>query len=350
MNNINFPQLDGKTSLGEFGRYIAGLSTLLDVTVKMQTEARLSGDIEQESLKKLEAAELHALIGRLSFIPLVGNKMISLPALAKESRMIAIDATTIVEDIEEAREIKMECTQHDYKEVITARLNSPTQKDKLRKYKERVAEVVKRTQADEVDLFTLDKKALKVLQEKRNTNPKEMTSEDHKALFAADMRQTLCELIGSGGRTEAINFITDYLFKPDPRLSVAEQRKRKYSITDAHMLLEALKDKYNIVEPSKKNEMVTNVSALPLHAYLHITYKNKKKVRDTDYVYIVKGNGEGSRKVIKVGSEIEICDIEDIVSYRKINKYEERTTIKELRNAYKQVKEANEKKNEEAPF
>lgn len=347
MNKINFPQLDGNTSLGEFGNYIKGLSTLLDVTVKMQTEARLSGDVEQESLKKLEAAELHALIGRLSFMPLVGNKMLSLPSIAKESRMIAIDVTTIEEDIKEAQEIKIECTQHDQKEVITARLNSPTQKAKLEKYKERVAEVVRKTQVDGVDLFTMDKKYLKELRDKRQTDPKSMTDADHKALFAADMRQTLCELLGSGGRSEAVTFIIDYLFRPDPSLSVTEQIKKKYSITDAHMLLEALKDMYNITEPSKRNSMVTNSTLLPTHSYLHITYKNKKGIRDTDYVYITKGNGAGSRVVRKVGAETEVCDIKDIVSYRKVNRYEERTTIKELQKAYKKVRLAQESK---APF
>jgi len=349
MNKQIFPQLDGNTSLGDFGGYIKGLTSLLDVTVKMQTEARESGNVEQEALKKLEAEELHAFIARLSFVPLVGNKMIALPTLAKESRMIAINATTIVEDVEEAIEIKKECKVHGQSEVITAKLNSPKQKVKLKQYKERVADVVQQSLMDGINLFSIDKENLAELKSRRITDINSITPEEDLTLFAADIRETLCGLLGSGGRNEAVTFLREYVFRPDPALSKEEREEKMYSVTDAHMLLEALKDQYGIKEPSKRPLYPSDTREIPTNTYLHITYRNKKDVEDTDYVYVRMGDKPGSRKVIKVGRNSIVCDIRDVISYRKVNKYEERTTIKELKKAYKMVISAQER-NEEAPF
>lgn len=337
--DINFPFLDENTSLGDFGNYLEGLNALLDNTIRMQTEARLAGQPEQEVMLGLEAKELHNFLKMLSFVPLSQHSQVSLPAMAKESRTLAIDAATIEDDIEEAIIIKAECEKHGHKEVITAKLNSPKQKEHFKDIKERIAEVVKRTQMDGVDLFTSDRTLLDGLKLKRTTTPKDLTEEEHKMLFAVEMRQTLCELLGSGGRNEAVSFIRDYMFRPDSNATPEEQEKQKYTVGEAHALLEALKDEYDIKEPTKRQELVVDPRIIPTNTYLHITYEseNGKKNNLTDFIYITMGDKPGSRIVKKVGSNTIVCDIRKISSFRKVNRYEERTTIKQLKEAYKKV-------------
>lgn len=338
---IYFPKLNEETSLGDFGQYLRGLNSFLDVTIALKKEARESGDKMQESMLGLKVKELHAFIEMLTFTPLIGHPQIALPAMAKQAKMLTIDASTIVDDIEEAKIIQAECEKYGHKEVIKATLHSPKQKSNLNQYEERVRDVMQQAKIDGVDLFTVDKKDLKAIRAKHIANPSSLTEEEHNALFADTVRQTLCELLGSGGRNEAVNFIRDYVFKPDPNLPEEERKEKEYSIADAHALLNALKDQYNINEPHKRQELVTNYLLIPKYVYLHIRYESPDGKRNdlTDYVRVIpkKLAEEHSEKlfVYKVGNDQIVCDVKAIKAFRKVNRYEERTTIKQLIDAYK---------------
>lgn len=351
--HIEFPQLNGTTSVGDFGQYITGLTHLLDVTIKMKAEARESGDFAQLNLLTTQITELHDFITRLSFMPLVGLSGVTLPAIAYKGNYVALNAATIEEDIAEAIEIKASCEISGNKEVVKGilrtKLRSPKQKQKAKDYGEKVAEIVKRTQMDGVDLFCLDKKQVKELKSKRITDAKSLTDEENKLLFASDMRETICELLSNGGRMEAVSFIRNYVFKPDPSLPAHVRKEKEYSDVDAHSLLNAIKERYNVKEPAKTPKTpVNNPLTIPTNSYLYIKYKRGEDVvPQSGFAIIEMGDTPASRVVVRPGIKSVVCDIEDISYYRRATRHEMSTVIKPLLRSYGMLLDGSD---EDAPF
>lgn len=251
---------------------VEGLAKIVDTKIKLRRLAKDLGKKEVEIYYDRQIAFYDRCIDLVAF-----NALITVPQLAENPEIVASMSmlglpassegfrATLDKDTEETI-IVQKVEKNGNTQVLRATINSPQVKKQVLEFKGAMKKVVESSRLHGYDLFRLDKRREKVIKDKlRDGEP--LTDEDKELLHTKEIRETLCQLIHSGGRLEAVDYIKNWLFK-----------WQNYSDIDAHLLIEALKKKYKISEPkTTPNITVKAVADIPVKQWMYLLHAEEKK-------------------------------------------------------------------------
>jgi hypothetical protein len=279
-------------------------------------------------IKDYEAAEMYRHLANVyhnianvmmeaALLPI--SDILQLPAI--RTRAISLNVATINQQIGESTAfIELQTGDPAHKEKIQAKIQGPEERSKVQQFKEGIQRVVEIAKIHDVDLFALSKKKEKEIKGKLN-NGEELTQEEEKLAYAKDIKDTIVEMIRNGGRMEAVDLIQNYAFK-----------YANYSNSEANMLVQAIKEHYNVKEPKDKPTIeFTKVQDLPEDTWLKIEYLIKEKTADKDARIGLAFAALNKELGMMSPYSKKICSPEKILHYRPVFKYEEQRINKILK-------------------